>query len=180
MQADQIRQTYTGLFPQLLSQIVDSVCTGCATPTTTYYNLSMDGREPLKDDVNSAIANIDDTTHFTFPIFGQLFIKTYSGYPFVGIVQSQGTAMIVYQPKIVSVGFMRIFTAVVNAKSVLAISMLLMCVVGWFLWFSVSFLLDYFLIAASCQSLIYSRYKLNFRSIETSIATLKTLEASSN
>uniref|UniRef100_A0A7M5X9R1 Fibronectin type-III domain-containing protein n=1 Tax=Clytia hemisphaerica TaxID=252671 RepID=A0A7M5X9R1_9CNID len=136
MQADQIRQTYTGLFPQLLSQIVDSVCTGCATPTTTYYNLSMDGREPLKDDVNSAIANIDDTTHFTFPIFGQLFIKTYSGYPFVGIVQSQGTAMIVHQPKIVSVGFMRIFTAVVNAKSVLAISMLLMCVVGWFLWFS--------------------------------------------
>ena len=98
----------------------------------------MDGRNPIKSNVNAAVASIDHTTHFTFPIFGQLFIQTFSGFPFIGIVQSQGTAMIVYQPKIVSVGFLKIFTAVYNARSVLAISILLMMLVGWLLWFGVS------------------------------------------
>ena len=92
----------------------------------------------MQQNLKGVITNIADTVHFTFPIFGQLFINTFSGYPFIGVVQSQGTAMIVYQPKVISVGFLRIFSAVYTAKSVLGIAILLMMVVGLLLWFGVS------------------------------------------
>ena len=138
---NKIENRYTGLFPDLLSLIVGTVCTGCKSrsrPPFIYFNRSMEGRDPMKDDLKGAIANIDETVHFTFPIFGQLFIHTFSGFPFIGIIQSQGIAMIVYQPKVVSVGFAKIFAAVWNGRSVIAISILLMMLVGWLLWFGVS------------------------------------------
>ena len=131
---------YEGLYPDILSLIVSTVCTGCKSrdrPPVVYFNRSLDGRDPMQKDLKGAVANIVDTVHFTFPIFGQLFINTFSGYPFIGVVQSQGTAMIVYQPKVVSVGFLRIFSAVYNARSVLAIAILLMMLVGLLLWVGV-------------------------------------------
>jgi len=131
---------YTGLFPDLLSMIVDSICTDCKSHWNPpiLYNQTRDGRDPIKADAQTAIKNIDDTVHFTFPIFGQIEIPSYSGYPFIGIVQSQGTAMIVYQPKVVSVGFVAIFNAVGNSKPVVLIAILISMVVGWLLWFAVS------------------------------------------
>jgi len=46
--------------------------------------------------------------------------------------------MIVYQPKVVSVGFVAIFNAVGNSKPVVLIAILISMVVGWLLWFAVS------------------------------------------
>ena len=130
---------YTGLFPSLLSMIVDNVCTDCKSYRNPpiFYNRTRDGQPAMKIDLPNVLKAIDDSTHFTFPIFGNFLVTSYSGEPFVGVVPSQGSAMIIYQPKIVSIGFVRIFAAVANAKSVILIAILLMLLVGWLLWFTV-------------------------------------------
>lgn len=132
----------TGLFPDLLSRIVDAVCMDCKAyrKPSLYYNKTKNGRPALKMNLDKVVNGIDEFTHFTFPIFGKFDLKTFSGvFPYIGIVQSQGSAMIVYQPKVVAVGFWRIFTAVANAWSVVLVAVIITYLTGCVLWFAVSF-----------------------------------------
>lgn len=125
----------------MLSGIVNTVCTGCKAYQNPplFFNKTKNGRPALKVNFDAVVNGIDSGTHFTFPVFGQFHLKTFSGiFPFIGIIQSQGSAMIVYQPKVVAVGFVKILSAVGLAWPVVLVSVLLAYVTGCVFWFTVS------------------------------------------
>ena len=130
----------SGLFPDLLDLVVSSVCTDCrGYKPTLYYNMSRTGRSARKRNVDEVVKYLDDTTHISFPIFGRFTVTRFQGeLPFIGFVQSQGSAMIVYQPRTKTIGVVAILAAVFNAWPVILIAVLLACMSGWILWFLVS------------------------------------------
>lgn len=128
-----------GLYPDLLTMVVDAICTGCRShQSTMYYNKTRDGRSSKKANVANVKNYLDDNVHFSFPIFGRFTLTRFAGvHPFVGIISSQGSALIVYQPEYKTVGFVNIFKAVFTAWPVVLIAVLLAMMSGWILWFLV-------------------------------------------
>ncbi|XP_057292100.1 uncharacterized protein LOC130614680 isoform X2 [Hydractinia symbiolongicarpus] len=126
-----------GLYPDILTMVVDAICTGCRSHhSTMYYNKTRDGRSSKKSNVANVKKYLDDNVHFSFPIFGRFTLTRFAGeHPFVGIISSQGSALIVYQPEYKTVGFVNIFKAVFTAWPVVLIAVLLAMMSGWILWF---------------------------------------------
>jgi len=79
--------------------------------------------------------------HLTFAIFGKFIVEKFQGvYPYVGLLSTQGSALIVYDEKVKVVGLLEILKSISNAWSVMLIAVLIASVVGWLFWFFVSFL----------------------------------------
>lgn len=142
-QVGKIEGDVEGLFPDILKMVVNNVCTDCKSyRPSLYYNRTKSGRTSEKEDVDEVKKYLDGDVHLSFPIFGRFALTRFAGtYPFVGIVASQGSALIVYQPEYKTVGFLNILTAVYAAWPVILIAVLLATIMGWVLWFSVSFFL---------------------------------------
>lgn len=132
--------TFTGMFPEFLKMIVDAVCTGCRSYSRSVirYNQTLTGHpsQKVRDrDVKLFIKG----SHLSFPLFGKFDIEMFQGqFPYVGIVQSQGSAMIVPLVKVKTVGLMAILSSITNAWSVMLVAVLIASLVGWMFWFFVS------------------------------------------
>ena len=134
-----------GLIPDLLDLVIDAVCNDCLAPKPNiYYNQTRRGHPSLKETDLQVKTFLDDTVDISFPVLGNFEIPKYAGtYPFVGIVPSQGSAMIIYQPRVKTIGLMIILGAVYNAWPVILIAVLLAVLSGWFLWIFVSIVFIY-------------------------------------
>ena len=131
----------SGLFPDLLDLVVSAVCTDCTSyKPSLFYNMTKNGRESMKHDVDEVKQYLDEFTHMSFPIFGRFTITRFQGeLPYIGFVQSQGSALLIYQPRTKTIGVVAILTAVANAWPVILIAVLLASISGWILWFLVSY-----------------------------------------
>ena len=81
---------------------------------------------------------VDRGTHMNFPFFGAFEVENFEGiYPYIGIVKSQGVAMIVKDIKLKSVGMMQILKSISKAWSVLSVGVMMCFICGWLFWFLV-------------------------------------------
>ena len=132
----------SGLFPDLLDMVVGAVCTDCISyKPSLFYNKTKNGRASLKHGVGEVKEHLNEFTHISFPIFGRFTITRFQGdLPYIGFVQSQGSALLVYQPRTKTIGVVAILIAVANAWPVIVIAVLLACMSGWIIWFLVGYI----------------------------------------
>ena len=129
-----------GFFPELMTKILQEVCVHCdAYKPTIYYDRTMLGHPSKKISMTGVKEGVDRGTHMNFPFFGRFEVEKYEGfYPYIGIIYSQGVAMIAIDVKEKSVGLVNIVIAISKAWSVLFIGVLMSSICGWVLWFAVS------------------------------------------
>ena len=142
--------TFTGIFPEFLKMIVDAVCTGCRSYSRSVivYNQTLTGHPSMKVRARDVKLSIKGS-QLSFPLFGKFDVEMFQGqHPYVGIVESQGSAMIVPLVKVKTVGFMAILKSITNAWSVMLIAVLIASLVGWMFWFfvSINFFLFFFIV----------------------------------
>ena len=133
--------TYTGVFPFILQRIVDTICSDCINggPSLLSYNVSLDGLMNEKENIIDLKNGISDDVQVTFPMFGKFEMTRHAGqYPYIGMVNSQGIAVLKYQPRIVAIGVWRLLTAVMGAWPVIMVAVLMCSIVGILFWFTVS------------------------------------------
>ena len=130
--------------------IVDAVCTGCRSYSRSVivYNQTLTGHPSMKVRARDMKLSIKGS-HLSFPLFGKFDIEMFQGqHPYVGIVESQGSAMIVPLVKVKTLGFMAILLSIKNAWSVMLVAVLIASLVGWMFWFfvSINFFLFFFIV----------------------------------
>lgn len=139
--------TLSGLFPHFLEMIINGVCNRCRSYPTSIlvYNQTLTGHPSKKVRIND-MKNQIEGSHLTFPLYGNFEIENFQGvYPYVGIVHSQGVAMIVVKETVKTLGFVSILISISNAWSVMLVALLISSVIGWSFWFAVSFGVLFFL-----------------------------------
>ncbi|XP_066928617.1 uncharacterized protein [Clytia hemisphaerica] len=130
--------TLSGLFPHFLEMIINGVCNRCRSYPTSIlvYNQTLTGHPSKKVRIND-MKNQIEGSHLTFPLYGNFEIENFQGvYPYVGIVHSQGVAMIVVKETVKTLGFVSILTSISNAWSVMLVALLISSVIGWSFWFA--------------------------------------------
>ena len=137
---ERLDATLVGIFPQFLKMIIGAVCTGCRSyqKSDILYDQTLTGHPSQKirtTDLKNQIVG----SHLTFPLFGSFNIELFQGqHPYVGIVESQGSALITPLLKVKTLGFMAILRSIKNAWSVMLVAVLIASIVGWLFWFFVS------------------------------------------
>ncbi|XP_066935071.1 uncharacterized protein [Clytia hemisphaerica] len=128
----------TGFFPELMTKILMEVCVHCdAYRPTIYYDRTGLGYPSKKINMAKVKEGVDEGTHLNFPFFGRFEIEKYEGfYPYIGIIYSQGVAMIVKDVKVKNLGFVNILLAISKAWSVLFVGVLMSAICGWVFWFT--------------------------------------------
>lgn len=129
-----------------MTGILRDVCVHCDAYTPTiYYDRTELGYPSRKVGMKNVKEGVDRGTHMNFPFFGRFEVEKYEGfYPYIGIIYSQGVAMIVKDVKEKSIGVVNILLAISKAWSVLFIGVLMCSVCGWVMWFAVSLLISNF------------------------------------
>ena len=99
-----------GLFPVFINMIISNVCNKCkgySVPEIA-FNKTENGYPSKKlriRDVKNHIVG----AHLTFALFGKFVIENFQGvYPYVGLVNTQGSALIVYNQKVKVLGLLEI------------------------------------------------------------------------
>ena len=133
----------SGFFPEFMTAILNQVCVHCnAYKSKIYYDRTGAGYPSKKTSMKDVKATVDEGTHMNFPFFGRFEVERFAGfYPYIGIMQTQGVAMLVVDEKVKTVGMVQILMSISKAWSVLCIGVLMCFVCGWLFWFLVSFIL---------------------------------------
>ena len=142
----------TGFFPELMTKILMEVCVHCdAYRPTIYYDRTGLGYPSKKINMAKVKEGVDEGTHLNFPFFGRFEIEKYEGfYPYIGIVYSQGVAMIVKDIKVKNLGMVNILLAISKAWSVLFVGVLMSAICGWVFWFTVRLFVFIFSFDSPC------------------------------
>lgn len=133
------RSLVSGLFPDLMNLVIKAVCVECrAYESRLYYDRTFTGHPSEKVTMKYLKDNVGVGSHMNFPIFGKFEFEKFQGsFPYIGIAYSQGSAMIVVDPEMKTMGMMSILKSIANAWSVIFVGVLLAFLCGWVFWFTV-------------------------------------------
>ena len=120
--------------------ILGKVCSDCREYKIS-FSQTLHGYNPEKKDEETVKLSVGNASQLNFPIYGKFDITRFSGsYPYIGIVRTQGTAVIVLKLKDPTVGLLLILKSIASVWSVITVVMLMAVVCGWLFWFAVSVL----------------------------------------
>lgn len=128
----------TGLFPDLLNIIIKQVCRGCSYESTLHFDRTLSGYPSEKVKMNDVKATVGEGVHINFPIFSKFEFDKFQGtFPYIGIARTQGSAMIVVDPEMKTLGMLNMLKAISQAWSVILVAVLMALLCGWAFWFTV-------------------------------------------
>jgi len=122
--------------------IIDEVCTDTCNSYNSsilYFDRTESGHPSFKKNENGVRKTVGQSAHMNFPVQGYMSMKQFQGnHPYVGIVQFQGTAFVVFHESVVSIGFGGILMALMNSWSMMMMAVIMAWLCGCLYWFTVS------------------------------------------
>ncbi|KAJ7378572.1 hypothetical protein OS493_022560 [Desmophyllum pertusum] len=127
------------IIPVVLQAMVKECCGQCAEHNQTILDFKTNGRNKssFRNTSRELLANLDEYTDFTFPVYGHKDQDTYKGgYGYIPVIESAGVAFIVY-PEF-STTQMTMFRSLIRCLPVLLLPIVTAYIAGVIIWFLVS------------------------------------------
>lgn len=133
--------TLTGLFPDLIRELVIAACGKCKDypESILNYNSTRSGGHPNRKTERSLKESISNDVDVSFPYFGRTdFIEVVPNSSFVSIIPSPGGAFIIRDERNVRETVMKIVLSILKVWPFLLISYSIATIFGFLIWYIVS------------------------------------------